>query len=263
MYAGISEWRRTSAPTGDGSLKGPEKFSDNCGYTIEWAEEPVVVADNRPCSDLHCPSKWQGHRAGGNGASSLIADEGDELTLAQRVQAASPGELLGLAPQLEVHAFETTKEEALRAAVLIGRTAQDTDDPELAGALRRPALALIASAALRARDAHNPDFLVEALEAMQAAGVGEPEYVDMLLAALYAQLSQGAKLSPELALRGARALGWAATALAPSMSGSLELAPAARRAVVAIWRALAGCPLPPGLAAALDALGRLRATGCP
>jgi len=239
---------------GEGRPQGVEAHLD--AYAADYDEfgeamacgHPEKQAYNDPLAALHRRAKWQHHTerlaAGLSPEEEAVAQGGASLALL--VQSALPWELLTLAPQLEASCFEAPKEEALRAAVRLGAAARrilaDAVTPQVAEAesaaavLRRAALALIASAASRARDAHSHDFPVEALEAMHAAGVGAPVYVNMLLAAVFTQLAR-APLPPELAARAAGALAWAATALVGD-DGDLELTSTSRRAVAAIRCAL-------------------------
>lgn len=148
-------------------------------------------------------------------------------------QTASAQELLLVAPRLEACSFEAPKEDVLRAAIHLGRSARHLGHSE-AAALQATALSLISTAASRARDAHSCGFLIEVLEAMPQAGVGSLLYVDMLLAALYARLAREA-LSVELARRVAKVLEWAARSLPGHwVDGSSELGAASRRALAAV-----------------------------
>lgn len=206
--------------------------------------EPVAQAYNNPLAERQREAKWRQQECRGLplGGAALAARAVQEST--------SLPELLEIAPCLASCCYEATKEAALRAAVRLGEAAEDhCDQLSAAGVkeLQQAALALIASVASRARDAHGPDFLVDTLVGMERAGVGERVYVDMVLAALWGRI-QREPLPGELAERAAGALCWAAEALTDSdPPGSLRLGAGSRRAVAAIRDAL-----PKEVAAAAD-----------
>merc|ERR1719313_3205083 len=81
---------------------------------------------------------------------------------------------------------EATKEELVLAARRLGAIARSAGPTTLA-VLRDVIFVLVASVASRAREAHNSEFLVEALEVLSLANVGAPAHVDMILTALYVQ----------------------------------------------------------------------------
>lgn len=219
----------------EAGLRGADRHLDTYGHSVDW-EHPATVAAGTPLAPLHRHRRWQHHLQCAEEVGEEAASQWGGGSLVRFAQAAAAEDLLLVAPRLEVGCLEAPKEEVLRAAVHVGRAARSLGDTEKAEQLQATALAMISSVASRARDAHNVEFLVQTLEAMPEAGVGALLFVDMLLAALYAQLARN-PLSAELARRTARAVRWAAASL-PSHDGSSELGAASRRAVATVARVL-------------------------
>lgn len=213
----------------DASRDGANRHLSSYEQNVDW-EHPAPQALGTPLAHIYRHQRCQ--------QQLEHTEEGEVLVpggcvLMRAAQGATARELLLMAPRLEACCFEARKEEVLRTAVHLGRSARDLGDGD-AAVLQAAALSLISSAASRVRDAHSSEFLVLVLEAMPQAGVGSLLYVDMLLSALYARPSGGA-LPPELARRAAKVLEWASVALPGHwVDGSSELGAASRRALAAI-----------------------------
>lgn len=217
-----------------GNGNGCEEHCNAYACEFDWAH-PSVAAYGTPLAEIQRCNKWKLHRALAAGGSALPG--GKEL--ADRAERADVLELIGLAPQVAACAQEMPKEAALKLAVRLGETADSIKDTSASAfeVLRESSIALLASVAARARNAHGPDLLVEALESLQKLGITERTYIDMLLSALFNWTSR-APLQPTLALRAACALTSLADAVAAS--GGLRLAAGSRRAVGAVRAAIAG-----------------------
>merc|ERR1719453_126738 len=92
-----------------------------------------------------------------------------------------------MAPTLASSSREIPKETALELAVVLGGTIAEI--PAQAAAARQllddAARTLLTSVAARARDAHGPNLLLDALVAMDQLGLRERTLVDIFLSALF------------------------------------------------------------------------------
>lgn len=215
---------------------------------VDWAQ-PSVMAYGTPLMELQRLEKWQQHSA----LSAVGETLAGGMELAGRAEVADLLELIELGPSLAACCHEVPKEVALRLAVRFGEGADQVRDRSSTASevLQQAGMALFASVAARARDAHGPELLVEALEALQRLGVAERTYIDMLLSALFNWTSR-APLKPPLALRAACAL----TAVADA-AGGLRLAAGSRRAVAAVREAIADNPAMAVNSHVFDVLGDL------
>ena len=148
----------------------------------------------------------------------------------------SAAECLPWAAQAKATAFEMPKEVALHLAVAFAESSKEASE-SCESILIDAAMALMSSAAARARDSDDFSFPLQGLEALAQTGLAWKAFSNMFLAAFFSQLQRPGLLSPAVANRLATVFIWAHSNHADL---HLHLSPAGRRVAQAACEALHG-----------------------
>jgi len=207
---------------------------------------PIPKVRTRPGHDetelkmMNSAAVMESLAGGGVGVATKI--------LGLRERGAPPDHISQFAAMAKATAFEMPKEMALELVQCLADAAIQAEQaeqaqaqaPEAVESLRTCAMSLLASAAVRARDADSLDFPLCGLETIAKTGLGWSAFSNMFLVAVFVQLQRchqetQLQTSLEAALRISNVFVWAA-----QCHGDLvgKLAPAGRRVAGAAHRTL-------------------------
>lgn len=170
-------------------------------------------------------------------SEELESCAGGGVNLARHILAKDrrAADYLPWATQAKAAAFEMPKEVALHLAVAFAESSKEAPCESSESILIDAAMALMSSAAARARDSDDFSFPLEGLEALAQTGLAWKAFSNMFLAAFFSQLQCSRLLSTALASRLATVFVWA-----NSTHDHLHLSPAGRRVAQAACEALQG-----------------------